>query len=250
MAKTAIVTLAGSSSRFSKSIGYECHKSLYHDEKSSWTILSHHINLLCESGFDDIILIGGYKFEDVSAYIKQNFPDRPIRLFCNPHYADWGSCYSLVMGIQQVKEDCESLVFLEGDLIFDTDNFKKLINLSGNAITANKMLIDARTAVAFYISESGQLKYVYDTKHQKLSVNESFTKIGNSGQVWKFSDINKLKQVISQYKEPEFKQTNLKPIGDYYADVDCNDIPVVAFDVWFNCNTVTDYHLMKKYIER
>lgn len=250
MSRTAIITIAGKSTRFSKSVGYECHKSLYHYKDNDWTILAHQLNLLNECGFDDIILIGGYKFTEVSDYIVTNFSHMPIRLFYNANFADYGSCYSFVLGIEQVRCDCNNLFFIEGDLIFDTDSFKKLVQITGDAITANNFLTDAQTAVVFYVSESGHLKYIYDTKHQKLSIKEPFVKIGNSGQVWKFSDIMKLKKIVATYGKKEFKNTNLIPIVDYYKDIDSTNISIVTFCSWYNCNTIADYLEMKKYIER
>ena len=85
---------------------------------------------------------------------------------------------------------------------------------------------------------------------QKLSINESFVKIGNSGQVWQFSDINKLKKIIASYGKTEFKKTNLIPIIDYYNGMNTIDVPIISFNEWFNCNTISDYQQMKKYIER
>ena len=127
MTKAAIITLAGSSSRFSKSVGYDCHKSIYHDKNDDWTILSHHLNLLSQSSFDDIIIIGGYKYEEIEKYINDNFSNLPIHLYNNIHYFDYGSCYSLVLGIEQLNENTDNVVFIEGDLIFDTEQFNKIL---------------------------------------------------------------------------------------------------------------------------
>ncbi len=248
MKRTAIVTLAGCSQRFSRSVGFECHKSIYHGENDDWTILAHQLGLLKESGIDDIILVGGFRYDDVVSYVQQKFSDFPVRLVFNPHYEDYGSCYSLVLGIQELDNDVDEVVFLEGDLIFDTASFLQIIAAGQDVVTTNKNIIEARTAVAFYISKTGRLNYVYDTKHQALSIPEPFTKIANSGQVWKLVNPAKLKKVIKDYAEAEFRQTNLLPIQDYFSDVDCNQIGLIAFLNWFNCNTVEDYLEMKTLI--
>lgn len=248
MKKTVIITIAGCSSRFSKSVGFECHKALYHEKNDSWTILSHHLSLLSQYGFDEIIIVGGYRYAQLEKYVKDNFSNFPLKLCYNSHYVDYGSCYSFVLGINLLASDCDEVVFIEGDLIFDRKQFEAFLQTSGDVITANKFLIDAKTAVAFYISEEGKLGYVYDTAHQKLSIPQPFIKIGNSGQVWKFSDVTKLKNIVLSYSEDDFKQTNLKPIVDYFDDIDCNFIQIISFDAWFNCNTIDDYRLMKKYL--
>lgn len=248
MGKIAIITLAGCSSRFSKSVGYECHKSIYCDN-SKWTILSYQLQLLAKNKFDEIILVAGYKYNEIKQYIKYKFTNLPIHLCNNMHYKDYGSCYSLVMGIKQLKDNNDEVVFIEGDLIFDTISFEKLLNIPGDVITSNKFIVDSKTSVAFYISKKGKLKYIYDTNHKYLSINEKFTKLGNSGQVWKMVDIKKIKQIVSNYTKRDFKKTNLLPIIQYYSNTDCSKINIISFEQWFNCNTLDDYISIKKYLK-
>ena len=248
MNRIAIITIAGCSSRFSKSVGYECHKSIYCDS-DKLTILSYQLDLLRKNNFNEIILVTGYKYDEIQKYITNNFANLPIRIHNNKHYMDYGSCYSLVLGIKQLKNVVKEVIFIEGDLIFDSISFQNLLKVSGDCITSNGLMVDARNSVAFYISKKGKLKYIYDTKHKNLSIKEKFVKIGNSGQVWKMTHIQKLKQIILNYTKKDFKKTNLLPIMDYYKSVDCSKINIVLFKQWFNCNTIDDYMSIKKYLK-
>ena len=123
--------------------------------------------------------------------------------------------------------------------------------LSGedDVITSTRSIIDAKTSVAFYIAQSGRLKYVYDTAHASLKIDEPFTRMGNSGQVWQFSDVGRLKECSSRCGESEWKGTNLLPIVDYYSTLDGTAVRICSFDKWFNCNTIADYRAMMAYVK-
>ena len=249
MKRTAIVTLAGTSSRFSRSVGRECHKSLFRERPQDDSLLDWQLSILKRSGFEHIVLVGGYKFEELGAIIGTKYANWPIILVRNGHYSDWGSCYSLCLGIDAVPDDSTSITFLEGDLLFDEATFADLLSIEDDAITATRSIVDARTSVAFYIAKSGRLQYVYDTAHTSLSIGEPFTRIGNSGQVWQFADVKKLKGCSVRCGEKEWRGTNLLPIMDYYSTVAGNAVRICAFDQWFNCNTISDYRAMRAYVK-
>ncbi len=249
MRRVAIITMAGMSSRFSRSVGKECHKSLFREHTQDDSLLDWQLSILKRSGFEHIVLVGGYMFNELEAVIGSKYAGWPIILVRNDHYFDWGSCYSLCLGIDAVPHDSTSVTFLEGDLLFDETAFAGLLSIEDDAITATKSIVDARTSVAFYIAKSGRLQYVYDTAHTSLKIDEPFIRIGNSGQVWQFVDVKKLKDCSARCGEKEWRGTNLLPIVDYYSDVDGNAIRICAFDKWFNCNTISDYRAMRAYVK-
>ena len=249
MRKVAIITLAGTSSRFSKSVGRECHKSLFRETPDSGNLLEWQIGMLEENGFEKIILVGGYRYDELVEQVKSRFAALDIVLVKNDHYQDWGSCYSLCLGIEALPDDAHQVVFLEGDLLFDKKTFASLVASPVDAITSTHTIVDARTSVAFYISAEGRLRYVYDTKHKCLTIEEPFVRIGNSGQVWQFSDATRLKASVAKLGEAEWRGTNLIPILDYYNGIDGNRIPVYSFEAWFNCNTIADYRAMRQYVK-
>ena len=249
MKRSVIITIAGTSSRFSKSIGNEVHKAIFSDDDSNWTTLSCQLNLV-KNISDEIIIVTGYQHSEITNYLNKNFGDLPIKTVYNEHYSDYGSCYSLILGIRAANENFDELIFLEGDLVFDAISFNKLIEVQKDVITSNNILIDARTAVIFYVNDKKQIRYVYDTAQNSLKIDEPFLVMGNSGQVWKFIDIKRLKDNLQNYGVEEYKGTNLVPINDYYKKINFEDLEVVTFKEWFNCNTIEDYILMKKYAKK
>lgn len=249
MNRTGIITIAGTSTRFSKSVGSEIHKAIYSDNDSSWTILGHQLNLL-KKNCNEIIIVTGYKHQEIEQYLKNNFTELNYKLVYNEHYLDYGSCYSLILGIEATDEQTDELLFLEGDLIFDDFAFEQIVKTSKNVITANNLQINAKTAVIFYINNQNTIKYLYDVNHEFLEIKEPFIQLGNSGQVWKFTDVKRLKNNLKLYGINEYKGTNLLPINDYYKITNLNDVEFITFKDWFNCNTITDFKLMKKYVNK
>lgn len=249
MKRSAIITIAGMSSRFVKTSGSNIHKAIYSDDGSNWTTLSHQLSLV-KDVCNEIIIVTGHQHDGIENYLDNNFKNLPIKLVYNEHYFDYGSCYSLILGIDAVSAFANEVIFLEGDLIFDTKSFNKLVEVHKNVITANNVLIDARTAVIFYINDKKKINYLYDTTHNILKVDEPFLIMGNSGQVWKFIDVKRLKDNLKNYRIEEYKGTNLVPINDYYKETSFEELEVVTFKEWFNCNTIDDYRHMKEYVKR
>jgi choline kinase len=247
--RTAIITIAGSSSRFSKSVEKEVHKAIYFDKNDSWTILAHQLKML-KDACDEILIVTGYKHREVEQYLKNNFSSFNYKLIYNEHYSDYGSGYSLILAIDAVDEQTDELIFLEGDLIFDNYSFNQIIHTHNNVITANNLPIMAKTAVIFYVNNQKIIKYLYDVNHKFIEINEPFVQLGNSGQVWKFTDIKRLKNNLINYGINEYKGTNLIPINDYYKFTNLDEVEFITFKYWFNCNTIEDFKLMKKYVNK
>lgn len=249
MSRAAIITLAGTSSRFSASVGHECHKSLYRETPTDTPLLDWQLDLLRRNRFDHVVLVGGYRFGEVQDHVRARWPDSPLSLVFNEHYADWGSCHSFCLGIDAVPTGVDAVAFLEGDLLFDEATFAAMVASGGNAITAAPGIVDARTSVAFCISSSGGLAYYYDTAHAELQIPNSFVQLGNSGQVWQFADLPRLKRCSGHCGLPERQGTNLVPIQDYYSGSGTSTPRVFSFRTWFNCNTVTDYRAMLNHMK-
>ena len=114
-----------------------------------------------------------------------------------------------------------------------------------DVITYNLRTIRSDESVVFYFDSENRPKYVYDTNHKLLSIKEPFRSIYNSGQVWKFKDMAKLKKIIDGMDENGWKDTNLIFINGYFTTQAYDDIELIPLNKWFNCNTVTDYRISR-----
>ncbi|MDR0605808.1 MAG: licC domain protein [Bacteroidales bacterium] len=246
MKNILIITVAGTSSRFSKSIGHDALKCIYQEENNP-SILSIILEY-SKTFFDKIIIVGGYKFEDLKQYINTRYNIPNIQLIYNEHYADYGSNYSLYLGLLEVfkTSDCQ-IVFAEGDLIVDKKSYLNVCNSTQSAVTATKDFISADKSVAFYKNADEFVRYIYDTQHEYLSVNEKFSFLANSGQIWKFTDINILKNILKNQKENDYKDTNLNIVQKYFEHN--KSYKIITIEQWYNCNTVDDYREASKIFE-
>ncbi len=242
MTNVAIITVAGTSTRFRKSINKDCLKCIYTESSPEDALIMRQLSM-CKD-FDKIIIVGGYKFEELKAFINANIDQLldKIILVENSHYEDLGSGYSLICGILEAEKiNANTITFLEGDLFLDSISFDKIKNSKKNVITTNNDPIEAKKAVAFYSDAQGFIHYKYDTSHELLSINEPFLGIYNSGQVWKFTDTHKLFDLTKKLTQDEISGTNLVLVQKYFGNLNNEQYEIINFNNWINCNTVEDY---------
>jgi choline kinase len=242
MKRALIITVAGTSSRFEKSLN-RCNvlKCLY-KENTMPSILEVLLEYSQFLSFDKVIIVGGYMFDELKEFIRNHNNIDKYNLVYNPHFINYGSDYSLYLGIiEALKEQCNEIVFAEGDLVVDKNSFVNLYNAQCSVISATKDLITADKSVAFYKNNAGNIRYIYDTEHKQLNITEPFSVIANSAQIWKFCECSALKDIVSCQTEKDFKDTNLIIIEKYFTQIKENDYSIQVFDKWYNCNTVEDY---------
>jgi len=241
--KVLIVTVAGISSRFSQSIGEPTIKCLFHKNSIEECLL---YTLLEQSkDFDKYIIVGGYRYGELKSVLENEFTRflEKIILVENEHYEDFGSGYSLFVGLMKAIEiKADDIVFAEGDLFLDKSDYSSVCKSKKSVITVNNEHILANKAVALYQDEAEKVHYIYDTGHKSLIINEPFIAIYNSGQVWKFSDEIVVKEVFSQMNDEDWQGTNLVFVEKYFQCVEKGDIEYIAFSKWINCNTVDDFN--------
>lgn len=240
--KSLIITVAGMSSRFNKDTKENVLKCLYYEDTPANSLLSLQVHKTYDL-VDEIIVVGGYKYEDLERFIRTEMKDvnHKMKLVYNDHYFDYGSGYSLLKGIEMVSEKADEITFIEGDLFFDTDSVEQIINSKKDVISVNNEPILSNKAVALYFDAQNYPHYIYDTSHSCLEIHEPFTAIYNSGQMWKFMNPNRVRE-ICQYLTPEQVQgTNLEIIQYYFGVFEISQLDIVRVNLWFNCNTVSDY---------
>ena len=240
--KSLIITVAGMSSRFNKDTKEDVLKCLYYEDKPENSLLSLQVHK-CYDLVDEIIVVGGYKYDDLVAFIRDNMKDvnKKIKVVYNDHYHDYGSGYSLIKGIEAVYDSADEITFIEGDLFFDTESVEKIITSKKDVISVNNEPILSNKAVALYFDANNYPHYIYDTSHSCLEIHEPFTAIHNSGQMWKFTNATRVREVC-QFLTPEQEQgTNLEIIQKYFGAYKSSQLDIVRINLWYNCNTVADY---------
>lgn len=242
--KALIITAAGTSSRFEESLGFPCLKCIYSEGDERKTLL-YRVLSMAEDHFDKIVIVGGYRMDDLRSYVEDQLNgawQQKMELIENPHFEDKGSGWSLYLGIQALRNEAiDSLVFVEGDLYFDEPSFDSIIDSAEDVITCNSLTIDAARSVAFYTDIAMHPHYVYDTSHGAIEINEPFTRIYDSGQVWAFKDFSRLLRLTDAMSASRHAGTNLELINEYFSDFSVDDLKIVRFKEWINCNRADDY---------
>jgi CTP:molybdopterin cytidylyltransferase MocA len=238
-----VVTSAGISSRFSRSLGREAVKCLYSEHGPEETILHWQLAAASELGLDPIVVVGGYRFGEVQEFCARHLAwVRGLELVENAEFATTGTLYSLHLGLDAVLgQDVDAVVFAEGDLFFDLDSFRAVASGQKSVVTACPEPITAERSVALYFTPAGRVCYVYDPDHRQLVIPEPFRSIHNSGQVWKFHDLDLLRALSRRVGRERFDETNLGFIQEYFRTVAPDNVELIEFKHWFNCNTLTDY---------
>lgn len=242
--KTAIITVAGISARFNRNIieNEKVLKTIYYEGSCQNTLLYH---LLCKCAYADrIIIVGGYRFNDLKEYcsdLEEDIRNKLVFVY-NEHFEDYASGYSLYLGIKKaVEEKVDDIIFVEGDLDVDEASFQKVISSEKNVLTYNYEPIYSNKAVVLYQDEKGHYTYAFNNDHGALSIDTPFLSIMNSGQIWKFKDISILEASCDLFYKNSITGTNLRIIQDYLDNLSA-DVELIGIKQWTNCNTREDYH--------
>ena len=121
-----LTTVAGSATRFSESVGKPTVKCIYNREDPKKTLLNH--MLTQASDYDCFVVVGGFFISELKAYINDILSEEfrsKILLVNNEQYAEFGSGWSLYLGIKAVIDkygsSFDELLFAEGDLFVDDE---------------------------------------------------------------------------------------------------------------------------------
>ncbi len=248
--KAAIITVAGISSRFNEGVPEEQKelKAIYTEQSAKDTLLYH---LLQKCAYaDKIIVVGGYRFESLKAYcgnLEEDLQDR-VELVYNGHFEDLASGYSLYLGLQKAfGNNTEEVLFVEGDLDIDDASFRSVVSSVKSVLTYTFEPIYANKAVVLYRDDKEQYRYAFNSSHGLLSIDSPFSCVLNSGQVWKFTDMDALKKANDAFYSDTKDGTNLRIIQNY---LDAGtEIDLLPLRRWTNCNTKEDFRKIVSYWE-
>ena len=251
--KIAIITVAGISSRFNKDVSNDemILKCLYYEDNPHDTLIYKMLEKVRYA--DKIVIVGGFKFDDLIDYINKYIPEHikdKCDLIYNDHFDDLSSGYSLYLGIEEsfnMSDDIGEILFVEGDLDVDVESFENVINSENSLLTINPEPIYSNKAVVLYQNENDDFIYAFNSDHGLLSIDEPFKAIFNSGQIWKFNDMEALKTANDNFKKYLIADTNLGIIQKYFDLIENKNIDVIGFNHWVNCNTRKDYKIIKRY---
>ena len=240
--KIAVIAVAGVSSRFNENVNEPVLKGIYTTSDYKKTLL-YSILKKC-NGYDKVILVGGYQYEKLQKYVdlcRDDFSFE-IQLVYNPYYQEYGTGYTLKVGLEQcLQGECSEITLIEGDLFFDKLSFERVKRSKKNVVTYSEKAIHSNKAVIAYVNQDKKIKYVFSTNHDTVQIKEPFWEIFNSGQIWKFANIVRVRKIYDEASENMWEGTNLKFVESYFDSIGESELEILCMDVWENCNTKDDY---------
>ena len=156
----------------------------------------------------------------------------------------------MYVGLEELFRTCtdtEDVLFVEGDLDIDSDSFEKVIRSSKNVLTYSYEPIFANKAVVLYKNGEERYRYAFNSSHGLLRIDEPFSLMLNSGQMWKFRDARLLKAANDRFFKEEKNGTNLRIIQNYIDSLESSSFELIGLSHWTNCNTREDYRKILSY---
>lgn len=237
--KAFITTVAGQSTRFNQGCADPVLKCLYYTEKTPECILSRLLRQAAEAGFDRLIVVGGYRYQDLQCAVE-GYHGPAVELVYNPRWQDSGSMYSLYYGAL-AAEGAAEILFCEGDVITDSESFRRLASAQEDSFSIARAPIFADRSVAAYQGSDGRLHYLFDTNHGALTFPPNVKAVFHSAQAWKISDGETFIRMNAQLTEDERQGTNLVLIERYFRRHPMEKINPITLEHWINCNTREDF---------
>lgn len=238
-----IITVAGCAERFNQNAQSPSLKCIFYQKEKRKTLLYSMLKKC--AGYDKVIVVGGYQYESLQSYIKEFENEFPfsIETVYNSFFDKYGSGYSLYTGIKACLRDesCTEILFAEGDLAVSGEEFERIKQSGKSCLTVNCEDIRSDKSVVVYINHKNEIKYQYDTSHGFFHITEPFSRIYNSGQIWKMKERKSVDMVVGHMREEEWQGTNLVFVEKYFNAVKRENVEIIPLKYWVNCNTRKDF---------
>ena len=95
------------------------------------TIVDMQMRRLINCGITDVCMTTGPYADRLETYLRGRYPHVDFQLVNNPRYAETNYIYSIFLARELLRQD---ILMLHGDLIFETDLLKKIINCPCSAM--------------------------------------------------------------------------------------------------------------------
>jgi len=100
------------------------------------TILGRIVDSLFENGINRIVITTGYLEDKIREFIEKNYPKQKFQLSFNPQYKTTNYIYSMWQARRFLEN--EDVLYLHGDLFYDSALLKKILNFSCSGALINR----------------------------------------------------------------------------------------------------------------
>lgn len=230
----AVILVAGIGSRI-RPLTDNNHKTLL--KVSDKEILARMLENLDAVGIDDVAFITGYRVEQVTRFVKENFPKTNSTFIYNEKYLDTNTGYSVLLAKDFVGD--EPFLKFDGDVVFEKAVLEKLIkNEFENCLCIDTNINLEAEEVKVRLDENGQALEVGKgiDPHNASGESIGIEKLGGEGAKTFFAELEKLMKDQSNWK---------RYYDDTYTTLVKKGIPFGAANItgskWVEIDTHEDY---------
>ncbi len=90
------------------------------------TIISRIIDGLVENGIKDIVIVTGYRADELTAYLDNCYPQLSFQFVHNSKYRETNNIYSMALAFEHITIDSD-IILIESDLLYQPGVIKRLI---------------------------------------------------------------------------------------------------------------------------
>ncbi len=165
------------------------------------------IDILKQNGINKLVIVAGYKKENLKKYVQDNVKDIEVVFIDNDEYATSNNIYSLYLAKEYLE--CDDTLLLESDLIYEESLIKKILT------NENKNL----AAVAKYEKwMDGTVVEIDNNNNIKAFIEKKDFQVDKENEYYKTINIYKLSKEFSQKEFLPFLKTFMDVYGknEYY----------------------------------
>lgn len=207
------------------------------------TLIKRAVEALKYAGINKLIMVVGYKKENLKKYVKENIKDMEIIFIDNDDYDKSNNIYSLYMAKDYLIQD--DTILLESDLIYDTALVKRLVDSSDKNVVAVAKYEEWMDGTVVTLDSDN---YIIDFVEKKDFIYQNVDKYFKTINIYKFSkEFSKnnylpfLEAYIKSYGNNEYYELALKAIAHLSRSklkaIDCCDLN------WYEIDDAQDYDI-------
>ena len=240
----AVMLAAGKGSRLGKYTKYNTKCMLEINEK---TLLERSIDALCEANIKKLILVLGYKKENVKKFIKDKKIDEKINIIYidNEIYDKTNNIYSLYLAKDYLIN--EDTILLESDIIYSKDIIKELVNNKKENMAVLAKYRQWMDGTVVELDNTNMIKRFIEKKDFDYNKIENYYKTVN---IYKFSKefsqrfyVPFLQSYMNSFGNNEYYELVLKVITGFDA-VKLYGL-VLTVEPWYEIDDAQDLDIAK-----
>lgn len=214
------------------------------------TLLERAINTLKKVGINKLIIVVGYKGENVKKFVKENIKDFEVVFIDNPDYENSNNIYSLYLAKKYLEMD--DTILLESDLIYEEKLIQELVNNKNNNVAVVAKYEDWMDGTVVTIDSEERITEFITKKEIKQENTNEYYKTVNIYKMSKEFCIKEyipfLEAYIKAYRVNEYYELVLKAIT--YI----NKTQIVAMPIknikWYEIDNSYDLNMAKTLFEK